>query len=134
MEKNLKVYWLIIISTFVFIATCNSNANFFQYFNFAGSVTSLVLAIIAIFYSIVTNQQSTENFGKLKEAVLKIEEGAKSLNELSNGINLRLDQISDNIVRYGTKEKNNQSASENSLNAEKEVEEVIDDNKPDEVN
>lgn len=139
MEKNLKVYWLIIIvitliSTFIFIETCNSHKDLVQYFGFAGSVTSLVLAIIAIFYSIVSNQQSTENFGKLKEAVLKIEEGAKSLNELSNGINSRLDNISHDIIRFATKDKNEQSASNNSLNADKIINENINDaNQPDEA-
>jgi len=140
MEKNVKVYWviiivIIIIATFVFIETCDSHSDLVQYFAFAGSVTSLVLGIVAIFYSIVSNQQSAENFGKLKEAVSKIEEGAKSLNELSNDINDRLDKISDNLIRFGTKEKDNQSAPKSSLDEDKVVNANDDDvNTPDEGN
>lgn len=140
MEKSVKVYWLIIIviiilSTFIFIETCNSHKDLVQYFSFAGSVTSLVLGIVAIFYSIVSNQQSAENFGKLKEAVSKIEEGARSLSYLSNDINSRLDKISDDIVRFGTKDKDNQSAPKSSFNADKAVDENIEDaNTPDEGN
>ena len=105
MEKKVKVYWLIIIvivliSIFVFIQTSNTNSDLVQYFSFAGSITSLVLGLIAIFYSIISNQQSTENFGKLKEAVTKIEDGANIIKDVSENINSRLDRISDDILMY----------------------------------
>ena len=136
MEKKIKVYWvvliiLLIISVFVFIETCNSNRDLVQYLSFAGSITSLVLGLIAIFYSIISNQQSTENFGKLNEAVLKIEEGARSISSVSDNINARLDRISDDLVKYSTKDIKEQTVPKNSLVAEREVVETPDIDMPD---
>lgn len=136
MEKNVKVYWVVIImvltiSVFVFIQTSNTNNNLVQYLSFAGSITSLVLGLIAIFYSIISNQQSTENFGKLKEAVTKIEEGAKIISSVSSNIHSKLDKISDDIVKFGTKDKADQVVSTDTFTADKNVEITEDSDKPD---
>ncbi len=136
MEKNVKVYWVVIImvltiSVFVFIQTSNTNNNLVQYLSFAGSITSLVLGLIAIFYSIISNQQSTENFGKLKEAVTKIEEGAKIISSVSSNIHSKLDKISDDIVKIGTKEKSDQLVSTNTFTADKNVETTDNSDTPD---
>lgn len=137
MEKNIKVYWLVIIvvviiSVFVFIETSNTNANLVQYFSFAGSITSLVLGLIAIFYSIISNQESTTNFGKLKEAVTKIEEGATTIKSVSETINSRLDRISDDLVKFGTKENQNQTTEISELVSEEQTVPDPDANLPDE--
>lgn len=137
MEKNVKVYWVVIvmvltISVFVFIQTSSTNNNLVQYLSFAGSITSLVLGLIAIFYSIISNQQSTENFGKLKEAVTKIEEGARIISGVSSNINSKLDKISDDIVKIGTKDKKDQVVSTTTFTADKNVEITEDSNLPDE--
>lgn len=137
MEKNIKVYWVVIIlvltiSVFVFIQTSSSNNNLVQYLSFAGSITSLVLGLIAIFYSIISNQQSTENFGKLKEAVTKIEEGARIISSASSNINSRLDKISDDIVKFGTKDKSDQEVSTTTFTEDKKVEITGDSDLPDE--
>lgn len=126
MEKNIKVYWLVlivvvIISVFVFIETSNDSSNLVQYFSFAGSITSLVLGLVAIFYSIISNQEATSNFGKLKEAVTKIEEGANTIKQVSETINSRLDRISDDIVKFGTKENQNQTTEVSELVTEEQT-------------
>lgn len=138
MEKKVKVYWLIIIvivliSIFVFIQTSNTNSDLVQYFSFAGSITSLVLGLIAIFYSIISNQQSTENFGKLKEAVTKIEDGANIIKDVSENINSRLDRISDDILKFGTKENQNQTAQTSKLESEEPTKPDPNSDLPDEV-
>jgi preprotein translocase subunit YajC len=120
------------ISVFVFIQTSNTNSNLVQYLSFAGSITSLVLGLIAIFYSIISNQQSTENFGKLKEAVTKIEEGARIISGVSSNINSKLDKISDDIVKIGTKDKGDQVVSTTTFTADKNVEITEESNLPDE--
>ena len=139
MEKRIKVYWLVIVvivllSVFVFIQTSNTNSNLVQYFSFAGSITSLVLGLIAIFFSIVANQESTSNFGRLKEAVIKIEEGADTIKSVSDNINSRLDQISDEIVNFGTKSNANQTTQASELVFEKPVEPDPSADLPDEDN
>ncbi|MDR6761656.1 putative integral membrane protein [Flavobacterium sp. 2755] len=139
MEKKIKVYWLvliviIIISVFVFIETSNDNSDLVQYFSFAGSITSLVLGLIAIFYSIISNQEATSNFGKLKEAVTKIEEGANTIKQVSETINSRLDRISDDIVKFGTKENQNQTTEISELVSEEQIISDSDADVPDENN
>ena len=136
MEKKVKVYWIVImmvltISVFLFIQTSNTNNNLVQYLSFAGSITSLVLGLIAIFYSIISNQQSTENFGKLKEAVTKIEEGARIISDVSSNINSKLDKISDDLVKIGTKDKSDQVVSTTTFTADKNVEITGDSDMPD---
>jgi hypothetical protein len=136
MEKKIKVYWIVIImiltiSIFIFIQTSNNNNNLVQYLSFAGSITSLVLGLIAIFYSIISNQQSTENFGKLKEAVTKIEDGARIMSNASTNINSRLDKISDDIVKFSTKEKSDQVESTTTFTDDLEFENSGDSNLPD---
>lgn len=126
MEKNIKIYWVVIImvltiSVFVFIQTSNSDNNLVQYLSFAGSITSLVLGLIAIFYSIISNQQSSENFGKLKEAVSKIEEAASIISGVSSNINSKLDKISDDIVKIGTKDERDQIVSRTTFTTDKNV-------------
>lgn len=101
MEKQIKVYWLVLI--------------------FAGSITSIVLGLVAIFYSIITNQQSTENFGRLKDAVTKIEKGAQVISSVSENINTKLDRISDDIVKFGTKENAEQESPKSNLTSENSV-------------
>ncbi len=126
LERQIKLYWLVIvviliISVFVFIETSNSHANLVQYFSFAGSITSLVLGLIAIFYSIISSQESTKSFGKLNEAVVKIEKGADTIQNASETINSRLDKISDDIVKFGTRGNENQVAPVTELVSEKPV-------------
>lgn len=125
MEKNIKVYWVVLISlvitsVFIFIETAQDDSDLVLYFGFAGSVTSLVLGLIAIFYSIISNQQSTENFGKLKEAVTKVEEGAATMKSITENINSRLDKISDQI-KFGTKNNDDQAASAESVASENPI-------------
>jgi len=136
MEKNLKVYWVVIImvltiATFIFIQFGCEDQDLVQYLSFAGSITSLVLGIVAIFYSIVSNQQSSENFGKLKEAVTKIEEGARIISDLSGNLNSKLDKISDGIDNIGRKGQGDQLVSSRTYTEERRVERSEDSDSPD---
>lgn len=137
MDKKLPIYWVVIIllltiSIFVFIETTKTDNNLVQYLGFAGSIVSLVLGLIAIFYSIISNQQSSENFGKLKEAVTKIEEGSRIISDVSSNINSKLDKISDDIVKIGTKAKSDQVVSTTTFTADKIVQITEDSDMPDE--
>jgi hypothetical protein len=136
MEKNVKVYWVVLmmvltITTFIFIQIGCEDDDLVQYLSFAGSITSLVLGIVAIFYSIISNQQSSENFGKLKDAVAKIEEGARVISDVSGNLNSKLDKISDDIVNIGRKGRSDQLVSSSTFTEEKRVEQSEDSDSPD---
>ncbi len=119
------------ITTFIFIQIGCEDDDLVQYLSFAGSITSLVLGIVAIFYSIISNQQSSENFGKLKDAVAKIEEGARVISDVSGNLNSKLDKISDDIVNIGRKGRSDQLVSSSTFTEEKRVEQSEDSDSPD---
>lgn len=123
MEKSIKVYWfvfaiLLIVVLAIFIQLSYGNDTLVGYLGFAGSLTSLVLGVVAIFYSIISNQQSTENFGRLSEAVKKIEKGAATIDNISSNIHTKLDKISSDIDNMNSKSnidiiQNTQAGTEN---------------------
>lgn len=122
MDKKVPLYWTVIgglIWTAILIVTFRqcSNPDAVAYIGFAGTITSLVLGVVAIFYSIVSNNQSSENIGVLKEASDKISQGAVKTVEveekLSNSINdlqqvyseikLKIDELPNHIKSVGDK-------------------------------
>jgi glucan phosphoethanolaminetransferase (alkaline phosphatase superfamily) len=123
-ERKIKIYWLVIIlvsilAIFFIVHTTFANDDLVKYIGFAGTVVSIILGVIAIFYSIVTNNQSTENLGKLKEAVSKVEDAAKVIKDVSVVINEKVDAIKSQI-EFGTKDKNNQVLPKSTLKTEVE--------------
>jgi hypothetical protein len=104
-EKNIKTYWVVIflismLAILLLIHKTDSNEDLVKEIGFAGTIISIILGVIAIFYSVVTNSQSTENFGKINESVGKIEEainkvekGARAIDELSKKIEEKMDKI-----------------------------------------
>lgn len=98
LEKQLPLYWSIIgwfIWTGILVITCRlcSKPDAVQYISFAATITSLVLGVIAIFFSIVTSSNSSENIGELKGAVSDISSAAISISEISTKINSSLTSI-----------------------------------------
>ena len=137
MEKNIKIYWLIIIlvsilALFLFIHITVSNIDMVKYVGFAGTVVSIILGVIAIFYSIITNSQSAENLGKLKDAVDKVEEASKVIKDVSTAINEKIDGIR-SLIEYGTKDKGNQVSPKSTLTTEEEPTADPSANQPDPV-
>ncbi|KOY87325.1 hypothetical protein AD998_15245 [bacterium 336/3] len=122
MEKSIKVYVVVIIvivlfAIFGFILITRDNKELANYINNAATLISLVLGLIAIFYSIVTNQQSSENFARLSDVVKKIEESAKSITSVPKNIDDKLENMKKEIIA-AQKDKGNHRLSENSITQE----------------
>lgn len=124
MEKNIKVYWLVIIvistaAIYLFLHETEPNDDLVKYFGFAGTIVSIILGVIAIFYSFITNSQSTENLGKLTDAADKVEEAAKVITNVSTAINKKLDVLRDSI-ESSTKSGGNRVLPKSSLTTDGE--------------
>lgn len=57
-----------------------------EFISFAASIASLVLAVVAIFYSFVTSRSSSENVGRLAISAQQTEEAARSLSSIASEI------------------------------------------------
>lgn len=109
MEKKVPVYWVVIgtlIWTIIIVYSsfqCR-DLDVVQYIGFASTITSLALGVIAIFYSIVSNNQSAENLGKLKDTSTEIESSSKTIKDISSGLmsvsqklQMQLDELPNHI-------------------------------------
>lgn len=124
MEKKIKVYWLVIIliaiaAIYLFVYKTESNDDLVKSFGFAGTVVSILLGIIAIFYSFITNSQSAANLGKLKDAADKVEGAAKVIKDVSTVINEKIDGIR-SLIEFGTKNEGDQVFPKSALKTEGE--------------
>jgi hypothetical protein len=57
-----------------------------NYVSFATTITSLFLGVIAIFYSMISNQAFSETTGSLKESVNNIQIAAQNISETSSNL------------------------------------------------
>jgi hypothetical protein len=64
-----------------------------KYISFASSLASLVLAIVAIFYSFVQNRESTENSGRLSSSAERTERAAGAVLSLTSQLQGQLDRL-----------------------------------------
>ena len=147
MEKNIKTYWVVIIliailAVLLFIHKTISNEDLVKEISFAGTIISIILGVIAIFYSVITNSQSTENFGKINEsvgkiedAIDKVEQGARAIDELSKVIDNKMDKIPKHMEllfkTYGAKGMDDQPISKKDFTSDTEIHPDATANQPD---
>lgn len=98
MDKKISLYWTVIgglIWTIILIVTFRqcSNPDPVAYIGFAATITSLVLGVVAIFYSIISNNQSSENIGVLREASEKISNGADRTQEVEQKLSSSIENL-----------------------------------------
>ena len=65
-----------------------------DYISFASAVSSIILAIVAIFYSMFSNQSFSEMVGSLKSSVHRVEESSLTLGETSSTLLSLAERIS----------------------------------------
>lgn len=98
--KNIIVHlsWIIglLILVSIFIATfrLSDNASVIDFVGFASNLISLVLGLVAIFYSFVTSSQSSQSLGALTSASEQINEGAEKISDISTSVSSSLDSLS----------------------------------------
>ena len=66
-----------------------------EYISFSSSIASLALAIVAIFYSIISNQRIAENLGSLDKTSARIDRTSDQLEGIANSIESNFSKIFD---------------------------------------
>lgn len=97
-EKKDLIYWLIIVSiNLVWILTCRfgNNSTVLNYFSFAATTVSIILAVIAIIYSFYVSAQSMTINDKLVFAADRIEGVTNILERTGLDISAASDNLSD---------------------------------------
>jgi hypothetical protein len=93
--------WIIFILLMVIVGLATrtpSASSLMNYANFAATITSLFLGVIAIFYSMISNQGFSETSGSLKSSVDDIQVAAKNIADTS----ATLLTHSDNLIQQVT--------------------------------
>ena len=73
-----------------------------SYISFAAAVASIVLAVIAIFYSMISNSSLLSSISSLRGLDGELEQQAKNLESISEGLNEKIVSLSDKIESIPT--------------------------------
>lgn len=66
-----------------------------DYISFASAISSIVLAVVAIFYSMISNQSFSETIGSLKSSAGLIDKTEKEINDVSSSLSGKVESILD---------------------------------------
>ena len=103
MEKHLKVHlvWLIIVLSLCTVALIvyQPDADKVNAFiSFAATLSSLFLAIVAIFYSMVANQGFSSTLGFLQSSSANVESAARNISETSAALSGQSEKLISELV------------------------------------
>jgi hypothetical protein len=82
--------WIILTLIFVIAAIVlglASGDKINDYISFASSIASLLLAVVAIFYAMVSNQSFSETIGSLRQSATTVDDAAKSICKVTEELN-----------------------------------------------
>lgn len=102
--KNVQPYIIVVfitISFTTFIMLGASDSSFVENFNFASTITSIILSIIAILITLIDGEKNSNILDKIIQATSNINESTKSLNIASDRIEFfinKLDETEKNIL------------------------------------
>lgn len=101
--KKLSPYIIVIfitINVHDFIVQTSNNTTFVNNFNFASTITSIILSVVAIIYTLIDGSQSKGIQTKIVEAADDIQQSVNELKEVSSrmkDINKKINQLEENI-------------------------------------
>lgn len=73
----------------------NESEDAFRMFSFAATITSIVLAVVSIVFSIISGIDIYKNLGSMRDASDSIDEVSKGLKEINDGIRQDVTKLSD---------------------------------------
>lgn len=76
----------------------SENAPVVSYISFSSTIASILLAIVAIVYSFISNNTISQSIGGLHQASTNISDSSASLNRVAVSIEKRFDAVDENIV------------------------------------
>lgn len=101
---------LVILELIVYICLHSSHKdNILETISFGATLSSLIMSVVAIIFTIVSGKNNNEQLGKIDEATTKLKETAHSLAEFSviaKNIELKTEELGNNIRRIGENQTN----------------------------
>ena len=87
------VIFVLILCGTALVSTSPNGIVIRDYISFASAISSIVLAIVAIFYSMISNQSFSQTIGALNLSVNKIDSTAQEINTASLSLKNGIDDI-----------------------------------------
>lgn len=84
---------LLILSGAALVSTSPDGIVIRDYISFASAISSIALAIVAIFYSMISNQSFSQTIGALNLSANKIDSTAREINTASLSLKNGIDDI-----------------------------------------
>ena len=81
---------------YICLGTSGNKDNIINYISFGSTLSSLILSVVAIIFTIVSGRSNEEQLGKISQATKELQITASSIDkfrEISEKLNLRLDDI-----------------------------------------
>jgi hypothetical protein len=95
--------WLFTVMTFIIAALLlrlPNGTTINNYISFSASLASLILALVAIFYSMISNQSFSETIGSIKNSISDLGEVTASVNSASSLLTDRSDLLISEIASF----------------------------------
>lgn len=89
---------LVIIIIGIAIAVFANQENVFNYFSFASTITSIILSVLAIFMTLISEYKNEFTKAKIDNAVMKIDDSTDKLGKLQKELKEELPNY-DNLLR-----------------------------------
>lgn len=128
LDKKDFTYWIIILVLFIIgLATtkCAENDTILNYISFAGTITSILLALIAIIYSFVQNFTNVTLNQKLIDTADKIETATQKVNSSLSGIDDAATKLENVSVSVANATTNIDKSSENIKKISEKIDETM---------
>jgi hypothetical protein len=90
--RELLYFGLMAIGLFTF-ALARPDAGLVSHFSFAGAVASIVLAVVAIVYTMIHSAESTTALLEIRREALNLQHGARRLSAETKGMRKRFDEL-----------------------------------------
>ena len=102
-SNNLIKYALIVLITVnitFFVTKGSSNTKFVENFNFASTITSIILSVVAIIYTFVDSSQSKSISEKIIDSAENLKGSTENLEKVGKDIELFVKNISNFEKKY----------------------------------
>jgi hypothetical protein len=78
------------------------NARIIDYISFGATLSSLLMSVVAIIFTIVTSKQGNDNLGRINEATAQLQKAGSSLKILSDSLNGKINSIEEMLGKVLT--------------------------------
>ncbi|EFS97837.1 hypothetical protein HMPREF1977_0749 [Capnocytophaga ochracea F0287] len=97
------VLFLVSVIIFLFVMDFGNNKELVNYISFAGTIASILLAIVSIIYAFYSNSQLSQTLGQVESASKSIEKVSDSLSLTTKELDKKIENIPYSIQQLDNK-------------------------------